>query len=194
MLLQLGKMALRVSPFLAHPPAAACSTPGAPSPPLEEHQGKNVQKEAVQVQDFMCLASLVSVFYIFPTPSHFFSLSVFSLYCDPPFLLLLLCRLIPLPALSPSPAICFPPSIPWELRGVSALWHREAPRMHRWCSGFPSLYFPEKLLAFSHGWEQMVFLQTPPGGCFPCRHKHVAWEQLPWNFQKHVKEKRGDFS
>lgn len=80
MLLQLGKMALRVSPFLAHPPAAACSTPGAPSPPLEEHQGKNVQKEAAQVQDFMCLASLVSVFYMFPTPSPFFSLSVFSFF------------------------------------------------------------------------------------------------------------------
>lgn len=33
--------------------------------------------------------------------------------------------------------------------------------MHRWCSGFPSLYFPENLLARSHSWEQMVFLQIP---------------------------------
>lgn len=119
-------------------------------------------EEAAQAQDFTCLGSLIPVFSaIFPTPLSFFSLSVFFLYLDPPFFLLL-CLLIPLPAFSLSPTICFPPSVPCESRGVSWLWHREAPRMHRWCSGFPSLYFPENPLALSHSWEQMVFLQIPP--------------------------------
>lgn len=102
---------------------------------------------------------------------------------------LLLCLLIPLPAFSLSPTICFPPSVPCESRGISWLWHREAPRMHRWCSGFPSLYFPENPLALSHSWEQMVFLQIRPPWLAPLQAQPHGLRAAALEFSKGCKRK-----
>lgn len=123
----------------------------------------------IQAQNCTYLNALVPISSdIFPSPLSFFSLFMFSLYLDPPFLLLLN-LLIPLPAFSLSPAICFPASSPMRAEGSSGSGTGEAPRMHKWCLGFPFLYFPGNLLALSHGWEQMGFLQMlQVVGWLPC--------------------------
>lgn len=103
---------------------------------------------------------------IFPSPP-FLSLFVFSLYLDPPFFVVA----SPNPCARLLPECChlFPSLQPHESRGIFCLWHREALRLHKWCLGFPCPYFPGNLLALSHGWEQMGFLQmllVP--GWLPC--------------------------
>lgn len=74
-------------------------------------------------------------------PLSFFILFVFSLYLDPP--LFVVASLNPSARLLPESCHLFPSLQPHESRGISWLWHREAPRMHKWCLGFPSFIFQE---------------------------------------------------
>lgn len=127
-----------------------------------------MEKQAVHAQNCTYLDALVPISSdAFPSPLSFFSLFVFSLYLDPPFFVVE----SPNPSARLLPESChlFPSLQPHESRGILWLWHREAPRMHKWCLGFPFLYFPGNLLALSDGWEQMGFLQMlQVAGWLPC--------------------------
>lgn len=132
--------------------------------------------------------------FLFPFPlisSHppsFLSLFVFSLYLDPPFFVVASPN--PCARLLPESCHLFPSLQPHVSRGIFWLWHREAPRLHKWCLGFPFLYFPGNLLALSHGWEQMGFLQMlQVAGWLPCSTNTGPESNCPGILRKGIKEK-----